>query len=192
MANTDAPLGFQPSHYRNGTPYNGKTTPYKIADAYNTTIYTGDAVKAASTGVIQLAGAGDTVLGTFRGCEYRNSGGEVVFNKRWVASTSTFNAEGAIAHVIDDKGVVYICQQDSDSRTPAQADVFENFDLISTHTGSSVTGLSKMELDTSTGTTATAQFRCLGFVPAPNNEIGAYAKVLVIVNEDLMSSTTGA
>ena len=141
--------------------------------------------------MVQLAGAGDRVLGIAVGVEYRNAAGEVVFGKYWPASTSTFNAEGATIHVSDQKGVVYAVQQDSDSRTPAQSDVFENFDLISTHTGSSVTGMSKMELDTSTGTTATCQFRQIGFVPAPNNEIGAYAKVLVIVNEDEFTAATG-
>lgn len=193
MANTDAPFGLRPVGHKNGAPYNGQTTEYLIADAYNTTIYFGDIVKPAATGVIQLAAAGDTLLlGVFQGCRYRNTSGEYVFSKHWPASTSTFNTEGAYALVIDDPLMVFEVQHDSDSATPAQADIFSNGDFISTHTGSTVTGMSKMELDTSTCTTATANLRVLGWVSSPDNETAAnYAKVRVMINEHALKSTTG-
>lgn len=194
MANTDAPFGLRPIGHVNGSPWNGKTEEFLIADAYNTAIYFGDIVKPAAAGVIQVASAGDTLLlGVFQGCRYRATDGSYVFSPRWPASTSTFNSEGAYGLVVVDPTVVYEVQHDSDTNTPAQADIFANGDFISTHTGSSITGLSKMELDTSTITTATANLRVLGWVESPDNEKAAnFAKVRVLINEHALKSTTGA
>lgn len=192
MANTDAPFGAMPIKHLDGSPYNGATREYKIADAYNTAIYFGDFVKAEAAGVIQVAAAGNTILGVFQGCRYRNAAGEQVYSKHWPASTATFGSEGAIATVVDAPDVVFAIQNDSDSATPAQADVFANADFVSTHTGSSLTGMSKMELDTSTFTTGTANLCVIGFVEAADNTIGNFARVEVLINEHFHKTTAGA
>lgn len=191
MANTDAPRGAVPIKHLDGSPYNGAFTEYLIADTYNTTIYFGDFVKMTATGYVELAAAGNTILGVFQGCDYRDANGNVVFSKYWPASTSTFNSEGAKARVIDAPDVIFEMQQDSDTNTPAQADIGTNADFISTHTGSTLTGLSKEEVDTSTCTTATANLRILRFVPRADNEVGNYAKVEVLINEHFYKTTTG-
>jgi len=191
MANTDAPRGAVPIKHLDGSPYNGALGKYLIASAYNTTIYFGDFVKMTATGKIELAAAGNTILGVFQGVSYRNSSGEVVFSKYWPASTATFNSEDAEALVVDAPDVIFEMQQDSDTDTPSQADIGTNADFISTHTGSTVTGLSKEEVDTSTCTTATANLRVLRFVPRADNEVGAYAKVEVLINEHFYKTTTG-
>ena len=107
------------------------------------------------------------------------------------ASTATFNSEDAKALVVDQPDVIFEMQQDSDTDTPSQADIGTNADFIATHTGSTLTGLSKMEVDTSTCTTATANLRILRFVPKPDNAVGAYAKVEVLINEHFYKTTTG-
>ena len=191
MANTDAPRGAVPIKHLDGSPYNGALGKYLIASAYNTTIYFGDFAKMTATGYVELAAAGNTILGVLPGVSYRNSSGEVVFSKYWPASTATFNSEDAEALVIDAPDVIFEMQQDSDTNTPAQADIGTNADFISTHTGSTVTGLSKEEVDTSTCTTATANLRVLRFVPRPDNEVGNYAKVEVLINEHFYKTTTG-
>jgi hypothetical protein len=192
MANTDAPKGAVPIKHLDGSPWNGALNEYLIASAYNTTIYFGDFVKMTATGKIELAAAGDTTnLGSFQGVNYRNSSGEVVFSKYWPASTATFNSEDAKALVVDQPDVIFEMQMDSDGATPSQADIGTNADFVSTHTGSTLTGLSKMEVDTSTCTTATANLRILRFVPKPDNAVGAYAKVEVLINEHFYKTTTG-
>jgi len=191
MANTDAPRGAVPIKHLDGSPYNGAFTEYLIANAYNTTIYFGDFVKMTATGYVELAAAGNTILGVFQGCDYRDANGNVVFSKYWPASTSTFNSEGAKARVIDAPDVIFEMQMDSDSATPSQADVGTNADFIATHTGLTTTGLSREEVDTSTCTTATANLRILRFVPRADNEVGNYAKVEVLINEHFYKTTTG-
>ena len=191
MANTDAPKGAVPIKHLDGSPWNGSLNEYLIASAYNTTIYFGDFVKMTATGKIELAAAGNTILGVFQGVNYRNSSGEVVFSKYWPASTVTFNSEDAKALVVDQPDVIFEMQQDSDTDTPSQADIGTNADFIATHTGSTLTGLSKEEVDTSTCTTATANLRILRFVPKPDNAVGAYAKVEVLINEHFYKTTTG-
>lgn len=191
MANTDAPKGAVPIKHLDGSPWNGALNEYLIASAYNTTIYFGDFVKMTATGKIELAAAGNTILGVFQGVNYRNSSGEVVFSKYWPASTATFNSEDAKALVVDQPDVIFEMQQDSDTDTPSQADIGTNADFIATHTGSTLTGLSKEEVDTSTCTTATANLRILRFVPKPGNAVGAYAKVEVLINEHFYKTTTG-
>jgi len=191
MANTDAPKGAVPIKHLDGSPWNGSLNEYLIASAYNTTIYFGDFVKMTATGKIELAAAGNTILGVFQGVNYRNSSGEVVFSKYWPASTATFNSEDAKALVVDQPDVIFEMQQDSDTDTPSQADIGTNADFIATHTGSTLTGLSKEEVDTSTCTTATANLRILRFVPKPDNAVGAYAKVEVLINEHFYKTTTG-
>ena len=191
MANTDAPRGAVPIKHLDGSPYNGAFSEYLIANAYNTAIYTGDFVKMTATGYVELAAAGNTILGVFAGCDYRDSNGKPVFSPYWPASTSTFNSEGAKARVIDAPDVIYEMQMDSDSATPSQADIGTNADFIATHTGLTTTGLSREEVDTSTCTTATANLRVLRFVPRPDNEVGNYAKVEVLINEHFYKTTTG-
>ena len=191
MANTDAPKGAVPIKHLDGSPWNGALNEYLIASAYNTTLYFGDFVKMTATGKIELAAAGNTILGVFQGVNYRNSSGEVVFSKYWPASTATFNSEDAKALVVDQPDVIFEMQQDSDTDTPSQADIGTNADFIATHTGSTLTGLSKEEVDTSTCTTATANLRILRFVPKPDNAVGAYAKVEVLINEHFYKTTTG-
>mgnify|MGYP000311167172 CR=1 FL=1 len=58
--------------------------------------------------------------------------------------------------------------------------------------GSTITGLSGAQLDTSTkATTNTLNLRIHGFVQRADNEIGANAKVLVSINLHPFANTTG-
>lgn len=191
MANTDAPRGAVPIKHLDGSPFNGATGSYKIADTYNTAIYTGDFVKMTATGYVELAAAGNTILGVFQGCNYVDSTGKPQWSPYWPASTSTYNTQGAEALVVDAPDVIFEMQMDSDSVVPSQADVGTNADFIATHTGSTLTGISKEEVDTSTCTTATANLRILRFVPRPDNEVGNFAKVEVLINEHFYKTTTG-
>ncbi len=175
MANSDAPRGFRPAKHTGGTPH--RTTEYPIATAYATSIFSGDLVKLVAGGGIELAAAGDRVLGVFMGVQYAQANGEVIFSKSWTAGGTS--ATGIKAMVIDDPNTVFAGQADG---AVTADDVGQLADMIATHAGSALTGRSGQEVNSTTGT-GTAQFRILGKTDAPDNDWGANVELLVQIYE---------
>jgi len=69
---------------------------------------------------------------------------------------------------------------------------FGNNANITVGTGSTVTGLSGMELDQSTiTTTETLPLKIIGMIPRADNEMGAHAKLLCMMNYCSFKDTTG-
>ena len=202
MANIDAAFGLRPVGHLDGSPYNGKATMYLVPAADGTAVYVGDLVKKEGTvgagaagltvnGIdcegmptVIVAGATDTTLvGVVIGFLPNQSNLETLHR---VASTNR------IALVSDAPDVVYEIQEDSVGNNIAADQVGNNFDTAYT-TGSTVTGRSKVELDSSDSTgTATAQMRLLGMVQKPGNALGDSCKWRVVINEHFFKSTTGA
>jgi hypothetical protein len=58
-------------------------------------------------------------------------------------------------------------------------------------TGSSTTGLSAMEIDSSSKVATTAQLRLLNLVKRPDNAVGNQAKWHVMINEHVFKTTAG-
>lgn len=85
---------------------------------------------------------------------------------------------------------MYEIQDDSDGGALTAASVGLNADIV-VGTGSTTTGTSAMELDSSTVNTTSAQLRILGLSHRADNEIAANAKWLVMINEHELKSTTG-
>jgi hypothetical protein len=191
MANKDAPYGFRPTKMMGGAPFNGGQTSYGIASEYNTNIFTGDAVELHTDGTITVGAAAATnLVGVFNGCFYTNSAGEPTYSKYWPASTT---ATDAVAFVIDDPRVIYEAQEDSTNIGASwPANRGANADIVSTHAGSTATGRSKQELDSSSITAATAQMRIVDVTTDPNNNDTASANgnFLVKINEGLYYSNT--
>jgi len=181
MANVDAPSGFRPyKHYHGGVV---RQNAYKIASAYNTNIFNGDAVKSTGTTKrVAVATAGDRMAGIFAGCRYVASDGSVVFSKMWTASTATSGSAEATAYVYDDPNILFHCQY---AGTLAETDVGQTGDMVSTHAGDSTTGQSGQELDTVTQ----AGLRLVDYVRDGVNEVGLNAKVLVLINEHELGPT---
>ena len=59
MANTDAPKGFRPIRYLDGTPYNGAAQRCVVIDAVADDIFIGSPVKLAAAGGFQFTGYAD-------------------------------------------------------------------------------------------------------------------------------------
>lgn len=173
MANADSPRGFTPMRHLTG----GIIRPSEmlIADDYNTNIFSGDLVKLAAAGVIQLATAGDRFIGVFMGCRFVNDAGEQKFSKYWPASQSV-QGSYAYALVIADPMVTFRAQADG---AVAVTEIGQLTNMISTHAGSTNTGRSGQELNSSTGT-AEAQFRILNKVDDPENDWGANVELEVM------------
>ena len=87
MSNQNAPFGLKPSS-KLGSNYNSEgVTEYKIASGASGNIFSGDLVKMANTGTILVAAAGDQALGVFRGCQYTDSSGDVIYSPYWPAGS---------------------------------------------------------------------------------------------------------
>jgi len=191
MANKDAPFGFRPAKMLGGAPFNNGQTSYGIASGYNTNIFTGDAVELHTDGTVTVGAAGATnLIGVFNGCFYTDSTGKPTYSKYWPADTV---ASDAVAFVIDDPNVVFEAQEDStDIGASWPANRGSNADLVSTHAGSTKTGRSGMELDSSSITAATAQFRIVDVVSDEYNSetSSANGNYLVRINEGLHYANT--
>ena len=177
MANVDAPNGAKPVRHLTGGVIRARE--WKIASGSSTSIFTGDFVKLLGTGYIDIAAAGNRLLGVFAGVKYTASDGTPTFKKYWPASTATLGSADVTAYVYDDPQIVFAMQGDG---TDAFADVGSLANFVTTG-GSTTTGQSKSEIDTSDAGTAPAQLRLLGITADPKNSWGANAEQEVLIVE---------
>jgi hypothetical protein len=205
MANTSKIRGFIPVKHVSGSPYNGQSNIYATAAADGTALFVGDPVKLAADGnaqgiqLVTKATAGAAALGVVVGVINTKldpvagtmSGGSISLDTPVYRPAST----AQYVLVCDAPDVVYEVEAVTGSNASysfAVADVGQNADL-STVAGSTVTGTSAAALDMATkNTTATLQWKVLGVVQRPDNEItGASTKVLVKINNAQLSAGTG-
>ena len=195
MANIDAPFGLRPIAKVGSAPGGTTgTTKYSIADNQSTAIFTGDPVKYKSDGTVEVATAGDASCGVFMGCFYTDpTTSKPTFKSHFPASLSPGDA---IAFVADDPDQLFVAQQDSDTSSLSAANINENANLIF-GSGSTTTGLSGVEIDSSSATTtATLQVRIVAGYETPSNTISTAAagnnSVFVVkINNHQLGSSTG-
>jgi len=192
MANKDAPFGLKPVGEL-GSGYNTSgTTEYSIASGATGNIFSGDLVKMLNTGTVLVAGATDNpVLGVFRGCQYTDSNGDVIFSPYWPSGTVTSDA---VAFVVDDPNALFEVQSAA-TGSVVQTVVGNNADTVYT-SGSTKTGISAVEISGTTAATS-AQLRIVGFSGDPdNNTLGtgsasANVNMIVKINEHFYAQTVG-
>ena len=191
MANIDAAFGLRPIAKVGSAPGGTTgTTKYSIADNQGTAIFTGDPVKYKNDGTVEVATAGDASCGVFMGCFYTDpTTSKPTFRNHFPASLSPGDA---IAFVADDPDQLFIAQQDSDGSNLVAADLNLNADLVF-GTGSTTTGMSGVEIDSSTkNTTAALQVRLIDFYDVPSNDATANNSVIVVkINNHQLGSHTG-
>ena len=179
MANKDAAFGMKPVKMIGGAPYTGGTSRYRIAANYDTAIFQGDMVAQVTGGTVEVHADGGTVpiVGVFNGCEYTDpTTGEQKYSNYYPAST---NASDIIAFVIDDPNVVFEIQ--ADSAFPV-ADLFGNFDIVYSSSGSTVTGISGAELKVADGATGTSlSIKAIDISEDPENDDVSSANTNVYV-----------
>jgi|TARA_B100000424_G_scaffold270793_1_gene271147 hypothetical protein len=185
MANKDAAFGMKPVRMIGGGAYTGGQSRYRIAANYGTSIFQGDMVAQVTGGGIEVHADGGTVpiVGVFNGVQYTDpTTKEQVYSNYYPAST---NASDLIAFVIDDPNVVYEIQ--ADAAFPV-ADLFGNFDIVYTSSGSTVTGISGAELEVSTGATGTSlPIKAIDISEDPENSdvASANTNVLVVIQNSI-------
>lgn len=187
MANLNAPTGLRPVRHKSGAPYSGAVNTYFVPASDGTALYIGDPVIIAGSG--DADGVSTVTIATAAGAG-RVTGVVVGFVPS-PTFTTKYRPASTAAYVLvaDDLDLVFEVQEDAVGGALAVTDIGLNADLIA-GSGSTVTGLSAWQLDTSTkATTATLQLRIVGFVQRANNEVGANAKVLVRIN---LPTETGA
>lgn len=187
MANTDNPFGFRAIRHRNGAPYCGNASLYHVAGTDAQTLAPGDPVKLTGTAdthgipTVTRAAAGDRLVGVFMG---RTPGeGDLIFDDPLNTRPSTVN----YILVIDDPDVVFEVQADG---AIAAADIGLNADFVA---ADPIEGRSHFELDASTAAaTVSLPLKIIRLVRREDNELGAFAKVEVMINKHAYGhATTG-
>ncbi len=184
MANADAPAGFKAVGQLDGSPYNGGTIKCVILGADTTNTFVGDAVDIDGTSdalgiypsVVQHA-AGGPVFGVISSFDAEPTN----LSLQYASGAQTTDRLCNVVPALDN---IFEIQDDGASDTFVATDVGQAVDVV-VGTGSTVTGASAMELDTSnmgTGDTCTI----LGITNAPDNEIGANVRIRVRFNESFL------
>lgn len=176
MANLDAPSGARPFRHLSGGMI--RASEYKIASGTSSDIFTGDFVKLLSTGYIDVASAGNRILGVFAGVKYTASDGEVVYKKYFPTGTTTLASADVTAYVYDDPNITYRIQ------SAGSAD-FADIGNLADHvagSGSTTTGQSGHEVSGTTGT-GTAGLRILRLIDDPDNSAGTNGELEVVIYE---------
>lgn len=180
MPNIDAPLGFRPIRRLSGLPMPAFFKAY-IPSGDSTAVFLGDVVKFdGSSGAAGLRVQGEDLEGVpsvirapigdwdLLSTDNHNAIAGVVvgfkpdpdalMNKYRAASTNRIVFICPI-----DQDVVFEIQEDADTTPLAAADIGLNVAMVQTQAGSTVTGWSGMELDSSSkATTATLPVKLLG------------------------------
>ena len=187
MANKDAAFGLKPVRMIGGAPYSGGQSRYRIAADYDTSIFQGDMVTQVTGGHVALHADGGVVpiVGVFNGCQYTDpTSGEQVFSNYYPGAIVQSDI---IAFVIDDPDTVFEVQ--ADAAFPV-ADLFGNFDIVDQATvGDTASGRSNVELDVTTGATATTlPLKAIDISQDPDNDdvASANTNVMVVIQNHIM------
>jgi len=159
---------------------------YEIADNQSGAIYQGDLVTIFDGYLVKFAPASHTAaVGVFNGCQYIDPTTGKPTWKNYYPGSVNITAGKIIADVIDDPAQLFLIQADEDI---VQADIGKNADVVGTG-GSTTTGVSTMELDSSTIANAAAlNLKIVGLYDVPGNALGNFAVVVVKINEHLYGS----
>jgi hypothetical protein len=185
MANIDKAFGLRPIGNLSGTGAQ-KQYGYEIADNQSGAIYQGDLVTVFDGYLVKFAPATHTAaVGVFNGCQYIDpTTGKPTF-KNFYPGSVNITAGSIVADVIDDPSQLFLIQVDE---SVAQTQVGFNADVVGTG-GSTTTGVSTMELDSSTiAKTAALNLKIVGLWNTPGNALGTNAVVVVKINEHMYGS----
>ena len=187
MANLDRPAGLKPIKNLGGSPWNGKANIYYLKSDYDTAVFKGDAVV--------LAGSGDAT-GKYPSIERAAAGNETIVgvvigfgtHPSLMANPDNLNMAYRLASiemyalVVDDPFVIFEVQEDSADNNLDVDMIGLDTDLVAT-AGSTTTGLSGMELDSSDTATSAGQLRILRAVNREDNALGTHCKWEVLIVE---------
>jgi hypothetical protein len=179
MANVNTPFGFKPLRDAASDGHNGGLEMFYVPASDGTAIYIGDPVTkngssdAAGVASVIRSTAAQAITGIVQG-----------FVPDGTTNMVGYRAASTAAYVLvntnhDD---LYEIQEDGVGGQLAAADIGLNADIIAA-AGNAYTKRSGFMLDTSTkAATAALPVKIMGLVPRVGSEFGAYAKVIVKIN----------
>ena len=169
MANQDAAFGFRPARHLTGGQIRAEEA--NIANNYDTAIYTGQVVEAVTAGGVEAATVGDVQqAGVFGGVFYTDpTTSKPTWKAYYPASTAAADLK---ASVYVDPEIVYEAQH---SGTGTAAMNYSGMDFAGVG-GSTITGQSTSELDTSNSGTG-GNFKQIGISVDPDNSDTSAANV---------------
>jgi len=193
MANVDRQCGFTPVRHLNGMPWNGKARMYSVPVGNAAAIFVGDAVastgSADSTGKypgIVIAATTAAVRGVVIGFSdqpYVNFDTSNLYRNYCPATTAMY------ALVVDDPDVIFEVQEDNVGNDMDADMVGLSADFI-VGSGSTTTGKSAMELDSSSTAAAPGgPCRILGVSNKEDNALGTYCKWDILFTEHELRQT---
>ncbi len=194
MANANAPIGLRPYRRTNGEPYNGAANVYYVPSSVASNVFVGDPVTyltaaADANGIPAVtpatAGSSNNVLGSVVGIV--SAGEPVIAVTRDLPIYHQASTAGYIL-VSDDPDLLYEVQENGNMGAQAPN---RNVNLVA-GSGSTVTGLSGWQLNSSTlNTTSTLQMRVIRMLQQADNVAGTNAKWLCRINLNALTSATG-
>ena len=187
MPNVNKPFGLRPLGNLSATG-SQKQFGYEIEDNQAGAIFQGDLVTLKDGYIVKFAPATHTAaVGVFNGCNYIDPSTGKPTWKNFYPGSVNITAGKIVADVIDDPNQLFIIQGDEDA---VQADFGKNADVTASTTGSTVTGLSAMTLDSSTiATTAALNLKLIAKWDVPGNNLAEnYTVGVVKINEHLYGS----
>jgi hypothetical protein len=195
QSTVDAPRGFTPWEAVRHTSY------YAVQTTPTTDIFIGDLVESAGNtlltpkmgnlieAVVEETGAAGSLLGVVVGIFDEDF---FPINNMDTADAGNGTIAGYLA-VADDPMQEYVAQEDGVVSSLVAADMGLNVNAISTHAGSTSTGISGMEIDSSSkATTATLAMQLLR--PHPDDSLSAagaagnHCRFIVKLNSAFMGS----
>jgi len=196
------PFGLRPIN-DNGTAWTGQGRMIAFNTDESNNIFLGDPIvpTGATDGngvpymTLATGGATNTVAGGFIGlCNGPAKGANS--SSTLLQSSNVYRTASVLTYgfVCDDPNQLYAIQEDSVGGAIAAANAgYTNGNLI-TGSGSTVTGYSGWQLDSSTvdgNANPTYQLRILGLLRGPDNAIGNYAKWVVRLNLPALWALSG-
>lgn len=196
MANVDTPFGLKPVKHLDGSPWNGKYNIYSISANDATATFVGDLVTMDGTadatglypGVKQTTADDDTIVGVAIGF---GTTPDLIANPDSLATRYRPASVLRYVAVVDDPTVIFEIQEDSAGGAIAITAVGNNADVV-VGSGSTTTGTSAMELDSSDVGTTAGDLRIMRVVNRPDNALGTNCKWEVMINTHIYKTTTGS
>jgi hypothetical protein len=188
MANVDKAYGLRPMGNLSATGAQ-KQYGYLIEDSQSGAIFQGDLVTLSGGYIVKFDATLHTcAVGVFNGCNYVDpTSGKPTWSNYYPGSVNITTGQ-ITADVVDDPNQLFTIQADEDI---VQADFGKNAAIAYT-AGSTVTGVSATELDSSSIANTNAAglvLKLVGLNTLPTNELGAnFTQVIVKINMHLYGS----
>ena len=188
-----SPYGLLPINLIGGQVFAGSTRQIPIATNSSTAIFYGDVVRLLASGTVGKDTGTDaaTPVGVFLGCTYTDPTYGVTFRQFYPGTT---NISDITAYVLDDPDALFkvaVCAGTNSNTVSylTQAAVGSNVKLANgaNNTGSTITGNSKVGVDSTEGTTSTWPIRVIDVVHETTiaGSPGSYTEVIVKWNQGM-------